>query len=102
PAARGPAPPPCRWMAVLGRAAAPSEVAAIPGQIAALASLKGRLNFAHPDFGYVDLEDPSAPAVGGSPGQARPAPAAPAPAAAPPPARPAPTAPPARTPAPTP
>jgi cell division septal protein FtsQ len=96
----------CRWSAVLGRAAAPAEVAAIPGQIAALASLKGRLNFAHPDFGYVDLEDPSAPAVGGSPGQARSAPAAPAPApapaAAPPPARPAPTAPPAGTPAPTP
>jgi hypothetical protein len=100
----------CRWSAVLGRAAAPAEVAAIPRQIAALASLKGRLNFAHPDFGYVDLEDASAPAVGGSPGQARPAPAAtapapapaPAPAAAPPPAKPAPSPPPARTPAPTP
>ncbi len=93
----------CRWAAVLGRAAAPSEVAAIPGQIAALAALKGRLNFAKPDFGYVDLEDPSAPAVGGRPGEARPAPAAaPAPAPAPPPAKPAAAATPAPTPKPAP
>jgi len=100
----------CRWSAILGRAAAPTEVAAIPTQIASLAALKGRLNFTRPDFGYIDLEDPAAPAVGGSPGQLRPAPAAAAPppaapapvAAPPPPAKPAPTPEPRRTPAPTP
>jgi cell division septal protein FtsQ len=96
----------CRWAAVLGRATAPAEVAAIPAQIAALAALKGRLDLARPDFGYVDLEDPSAPAVGGRPGEARSAPPAaapaPAPAAAPPPARPAATPAPAPTPKPTP
>ena len=98
----------CRWSAVLGRAATPTDVAGIPTQIAALAALRGRLNFTRPDFGYVDLEDPAAPAVGGSPGQARPAPVAsaaapaPPPATAPPPARPAPAAAPAHTPSPTP
>ena len=99
----------CRWSAILGRAAAPTEVAAIPTQIAALAALKGRLNFTRPDFGYVDLEDPSTPAAGGTPGQLRPAPAAgapppaPAPATAPAPAsRPQPAEQPKHTPAPTP
>jgi len=99
----------CRWSAILGRAAAPTEVAGIPTQIAALAALKGRLNFTKPDFGYVDLEDPSAPAVGGTPGSLHPAAVAaappPAPATVPAPAaaaKPQPTGQPAHTPAPTP
>ena len=29
----------------------------------------GRLDFAHPAFGYVDLENPAAPAIGGHPGE---------------------------------
>ncbi|HEX3606392.1 MAG TPA: FtsQ-type POTRA domain-containing protein [Candidatus Dormibacteraeota bacterium] len=106
----------CRWSALLGRAGTPAEISAIPAQIAALAALKGRLNFARPDFGYVDLEDPSAPAVGGRPGPAAtvpppsavpPAKPAPAPTPAPSPRptptpRPAPTSPPAPTPKPAP
>ena len=91
----------CRWTAILGRVADSAAVAAIPAQIAALAALKGRLNFARPDFGYVDLEEPTAPAVGGTPGQSRPAPAAAPPATGLTPGRnPAPA--PSRQPAPTP
>ena len=30
--------------------------------------LRSALNFTHPTFGYVDLEDPSTPSVGGTPG----------------------------------
>jgi hypothetical protein len=30
--------------------------------------LRSALDFAHPTFGYVDLEDTAAPAVGGTPG----------------------------------
>jgi hypothetical protein len=95
----------CRWSAIIGRLDTPVEVADVPGQIAALASLKGRLNLVQPNFGYVDLEDPSAPAVGGSPGPARPGTAAAAVAAAPASPKPVPTAPPPAprpTPAPTP
>ncbi|HEY6379250.1 MAG TPA: FtsQ-type POTRA domain-containing protein, partial [Candidatus Dormibacteraeota bacterium] len=69
------------WTAVLGNVDDPDRVAAIPAQLAALASLKGRLDFARPAFGYVDLQDPAAPAVGGAPGQSEPAALAPAPAA---------------------
>jgi POTRA domain, FtsQ-type len=60
----------CRWVAVIGHVDTPAEIAAVPDQVAALAALRGRLDFAHPNFGYVDLEDPSAPAVGGRPGAA--------------------------------
>ncbi len=95
----------CRWTAILGRVADPAAVAAIPEQIAALAALKGRLNFGHPDFGYIDLEDPTTPAVGGTPGQPRPAPAAAPPATGQAPAKgpaPAPTGQPTPTPRPQP
>jgi len=44
-------------------------LAAIPGQLAVLAALNGRLDLAHPAFGYVDLENPTAPAIGGHPGE---------------------------------
>ena len=53
-----------------------ADVAAVPDQLTALVSLRGRLDFAKPNFGYVDLEDPQAPAVGGKPGPPDPLPAA--------------------------
>ncbi|HEX6538152.1 MAG TPA: FtsQ-type POTRA domain-containing protein [Candidatus Dormibacteraeota bacterium] len=98
------------WKAVLGHLDTQDAFAGLPAQMAALADLRGSLDFAHPTFGYVDLEDPSAPAVGGSPGlpaavraaaQAASAPAvAPAPAGVQPP-NPLPTPTPAATPKPS-
>jgi cell division septal protein FtsQ len=64
------------WRAILGSVADPEDVAAIPAQLAALAALRSKVDLLHPSFGYIDLEDPGAPAVGGSPGQPQPAPAA--------------------------
>lgn len=66
------------WTAVLGNVDDLDRVAEIPAQLAALAALKGRLDFGKPTFGYVDLENPNAPAVGGAPGQAEPAVVSPA------------------------
>ncbi|HXA29620.1 MAG TPA: FtsQ-type POTRA domain-containing protein [Candidatus Angelobacter sp.] len=65
------------WRAVLGHMLSDQDIAAVPDQLASLLSLKGKLDFARPTFGYVDLENPSAPAVGGKPAPAD------APAAAP-------------------
>jgi hypothetical protein len=63
------------WRAVLGDLSVPGALAAVPGQVAALVALKGTLDFADPAhptsgpaFGYVELEDPATPAVGGVPG----------------------------------
>ena len=56
------------WQAVLGDVGVPGAVAGIPGQLTALSVLRSALSFTHPTFGYVNLEDPSAPAVGGTPG----------------------------------
>jgi hypothetical protein len=56
------------WEAVLGDITTPGAVTAIPGQLSALSVLRSALDFVHPTFGYVDLEDSSAPAVGGTPG----------------------------------
>ncbi len=56
------------WRAVLGHLDTEQAIAAVPAQLAALAALKGQLDFAHPAFGYVDLDYVQAPAVGGSPG----------------------------------
>lgn len=56
------------WKAVLGHLDTADAMTALPSQLAALAALRGTLDFAHPTFGYVDLEDPAAPAVGGKPG----------------------------------
>lgn len=56
------------WQAVLGDIAVPGATAAIPTQLSALSVLRSALNFVHPTFGYVNLEDPSTPAVGGTPG----------------------------------
>lgn len=56
------------WKVVLGHLDTQDALAALPGQLAALADLRGSVDMLHPAFGYIDLEDPSAPAVGGAPG----------------------------------
>jgi hypothetical protein len=56
------------WEAVLGDINTPGAITAIPGQLSDLSVLRSALDFAHPTFGYVDLEDTSALAVGGTPG----------------------------------
>ncbi|MFN2450954.1 MAG: cell division protein FtsQ/DivIB [Candidatus Dormibacteria bacterium] len=56
------------WRAILGHVDTTDQVAALPGQLAALAALRGQLNLTVPQFGYVNLENPEAPAVGGTPG----------------------------------
>ena len=56
------------WEAVLGDIGTPGAITAIPGQLSALSVLRNPLDFAHPTFGYIDLEDTSAPSVGGTPG----------------------------------
>jgi hypothetical protein len=101
------------WRAILGHVETDAAIAAVAGQLAALSTLRSALNFAHPDFGYVDLENSSAPAVGGTPGLtdeiraallagSPAAPAAPAPAPPAAAAMPAPTPTPKPTPKPTP
>jgi cell division septal protein FtsQ len=57
------------WQAVFGTLDSTEAMAAIPGQLAVLAALNGHLNFVHPRFGYVDLENPASPAIGGHPGE---------------------------------
>jgi cell division septal protein FtsQ len=56
------------WKAVLGHLDTQDALAGLPAQMAALAALRGTLDLVHPSFGYIDLENTSAPAVGGSPG----------------------------------
>jgi POTRA domain, FtsQ-type len=56
------------WRAVLGHLDSEDALRALPAQIETLAALKGRLNFAHPAFGYVDVEAPAYPVSGGNPG----------------------------------
>jgi len=63
------------WRAILGRLDGDDQVRAIPAQIAALVALQARLNLLKPNFGYIDLTDVNAPAVGGQPGQPQPQPA---------------------------
>lgn len=57
------------WQAVFGALDSSDAVANIPGQLEILAALKGRISFVRPSFGYVDLENPSSPAIGGKPGE---------------------------------
>jgi hypothetical protein len=57
------------WQAVFGALDSSDALAAVPQQLAVLAALRGHLDLAHPAFGYVDLENPLAPAVGGHPGE---------------------------------
>lgn len=56
------------WRAVLGPLDTELALQALPVQIETLAALKGRLNYAKPAFGYIDLESPNAPVSGGQPG----------------------------------
>lgn len=56
------------WKAVLGHLDTQDALAGLPAEISALAALRGALDLVHPSFGYIDLEDSSAPAVAGSPG----------------------------------
>ena len=56
------------WKAVLGHLDTQDALSVLPAQLAALAALRGTVDMVHPAFGYIDLEDPSAPAVGGAPG----------------------------------
>jgi len=55
------------WRAILGHMITDDDIGAVPDQLAALVSLKGKLNFVKPNFGYIDLENPQQPAVGGKP-----------------------------------
>jgi POTRA domain, FtsQ-type len=57
------------WQAVFGALDSSDAVAAIPGQLEVLAALKGRINFVKASFGYVNLENAGAPAIGGKPGE---------------------------------
>jgi len=57
------------WQAIFGAVDSNEALAAIPGQLAVLAALKGRLDFADPTFGYVDLENTTTPTIGGHPGE---------------------------------
>ena len=56
------------WRATLGHVDTSDELAEIPAQMAALGDLRAQLDFAQPAFGYVRLDNPAGPAVGGAPG----------------------------------
>jgi POTRA domain-containing FtsQ-type protein len=56
------------WRAVLGPLDTEDALQLLPKQIETLAALKAQLNFAHPSFGYLDVESPGNPVSGGSPG----------------------------------
>ena len=55
------------WRAVLGHLDTDVALHAVPAQIETLAALKGQLNFAKPNFGYIDVEAPGSPVSGGHP-----------------------------------
>jgi len=56
------------WRAVIGHLDTADSVVAVPGQLSALAALRGQVDLAHPAFGYIDLENAAAPSIGGTPG----------------------------------
>jgi cell division septal protein FtsQ len=56
------------WKLVLGHLDTADALAQVPAQLAALGALRGQLDFAHPTFGYIDVENAAAPAVAGKPG----------------------------------
>jgi cell division septal protein FtsQ len=57
------------WQAVLGTLDSPDALAAVPAKLQMLAALRGHVDFIRPTVGYVDLENPGAPAIGGKPGE---------------------------------
>ncbi len=56
------------WRAVLGPLDTEDALQLLPKQIETLAALKGQLNFAHPTFGYLDVESPGRPGERRAPG----------------------------------
>jgi hypothetical protein len=57
-----------RWRAVLGHLDTQNALQGLPAQIQTLAELRGRVNFAKPTFGYIDVEATADPVSGGVPG----------------------------------
>lgn len=57
------------WRAVFGIVDNADALATMPTQLEVLSALRSKLTFDHPTFGYVDLENPMTPAVGGKPGE---------------------------------
>ena len=56
------------WKLVLGHLDTADALNQVPAQLAALGAVRGQLDFAHPTFGYIDVENPAAPAAAGKPG----------------------------------
>jgi cell division septal protein FtsQ len=56
------------WRAVLGPLDTELALEALPKQIETMAALKGKLDYARPAFGYLDIESPADPVSGGRPG----------------------------------
>jgi hypothetical protein len=56
------------WKAILGHMDTSDQIASIGSKLSALTALRSALSFTSPSFGYIDLENSAAPAVGGSPG----------------------------------
>ena len=57
------------WQVVFGTLDSSAALAAVPGQLAVLAALKTKLDYTKPTFGYVRLDNPSEPAIGGTAGE---------------------------------
>ena len=53
---------------MLGHLDTADALAQVPAQLAALGALKGQLDFVHPKFGYIDVENAAGPAAAGTPG----------------------------------
>ena len=51
------------WRALFGRVITPEEIAALKDKLAALKSISADVNFSSPDLDYVNLMNPSEPAV---------------------------------------
>jgi cell division septal protein FtsQ len=56
------------WRAVLGPLDTQRALESLPNQIETMAALKGRLDYAKPAFGYLDVESSGNPVSGGLPG----------------------------------
>lgn len=56
------------WRAVLGHVDTADGLAGIPAQLSALAALRAQLDFQHPKFEYINVENPNSPTIAGKPG----------------------------------
>jgi cell division septal protein FtsQ len=63
------------WDAVLGHMDTQAQIARFPDQMASLLALKTKVNLNQPNFGYIDLQAPAQPVVGGTPNHPEPNPA---------------------------